>query len=381
MSVIQKDSLIEIAKDVAQNVLAINAETIDRERRFPSENFEALKKAGLMGLFVPKEFGGHEANFDTYTAVMEAFGEACASTAMCYLMHNCATAVLAQYAEGELRERVLKPIARGEKIATLAFSETATGAHFYQPSIKAVRYGDTYLLNGKKSFVTNGGQADYYLVVAQAAKGQEGLTIFMVEKNTENLSFSGKWEGIGMSGNSSIVMELKDAPIHERNLIGKAGSGLSMIFDFVAPVFIAGISAVNVGIARAALNCAIEHSKKRTHKNTDTSIGNYQAIQMYLADMFVAVDTASVYVKKTASLLDHADPNGLLTVLAAKTLACETVKNVTGTAMQVCGGIGFTKSLPVERHFRDGHAGSVMAPTTEVLKTWIGKSLVGLPLM
>jgi alkylation response protein AidB-like acyl-CoA dehydrogenase len=381
MTVIQKNSLIERAKDLAKNVLAVNAADIDRERRFPAENFEALKNAGLMGLFVPKEFGGHEANFETFTAIMEILGEACASTAMCYLMHNCGTAVLARYAQGEQRERVLKPIAKGEKIATLAFSETANGSHFYQPTIQAVRYGDSYLLNGKKSFVTNGNHADYYLVVAQSSKEQEGLNIFIVEKNTENLSFSGEWEGIGMSGNSSIVMEFSDSPVPEGNLLGKEGSGLGVIFDFVAPVFIAGISAVNVGIARAALHCAIEHSKKRTHKNTDAAIGSYQAIQMYLADMFTEVDAASVYVNKTASLIDSADPNALLSILSTKTLACETVKNVTGTAMQVCGGIGFTKSLPVERHFRDGHAGSVMAPTTEVLKTWIGKSLVGLPLL
>lgn len=381
MTVIQKNSLIETAKDLAKNVLAVNASAIDQERRFPAENFEELKKAGLMGLFVPSEFGGHEANFETFTTIMEVLGEACASTAMCYLMHNCGTAVLARYAEGEQRERLLKPIAKGEKIATLAFSETANGAHFYQPAIQAVRYGDSYLLNGKKNFVTNGNQADYYLVVAKSSNGKEGLNIFIVEKNTENLSFSGEWEGIGMSGNSSILMELNDSPVPESNLLGKEGDGLGVIFDFVAPVFIAGISAVNVGIARAALNCAIEHSKKRTHKNTDAAISSYQAIQMYLADMFTAVDSASVYVNKTASLLDNADPNALLSVLATKTLACETVKNVTGTAMQVCGGIGFTKSLPVERHFRDGRAGSVMAPTTEVLKTWIGKCLVGLPLM
>jgi isovaleryl-CoA dehydrogenase len=381
MPVLKTGNLIEMAKEVAQNVLAVNAAAIDQERRFPIENFEALKKAGLMGLLVPKEFGGHEANFETFTSVMEILGEACASTAMCFLMHNCGTAVLARYSEGEQRERVLTPIAKGEKIATLAFSETANGAHFYQPSIQAVRKGDSFILNGKKSFVTNGNQADYYLVVAKAPEGQEGLNIFIVEEGTENLSFSGEWDGIGMAGNSSIVMELNDSPVSRRNLVGKEGIGLGVIFDLVAPVFIAGISAVNVGIARAALTSAIEHTKKRTHQNADSSIGNYQAIQMYLADMYVAVDAANTHVKKTASMLDNADPDALLSVLATKTLACETVINVTGTAMQVCGGIGFTTRLPVERYYRDGRAGSVMAPTTEILKTWIGKSLVGLPLM
>lgn len=381
MTVLQTNNLIETAKEVAEHVLAVNAAAIDRERRFPAENFAALKKAGLMGLFVPKQLGGHEASFETFTSVMEVLGGACATTAMCFLMHNCGTAVLARYADGEQKERMLRPIANGEKIATLAFSETANGAHFYQPSIQAVRDGSSYILNGRKSFVTNGNQADFYLVVTKAPDGQDGLNIFNVEKNTPNLSFSGKWDGIGMAGNSSIVMELNNAPVSERNLIGKEGTGLNVIFDLVAPVFICGLSAVNAGIARAALNASVEHAKMRTHESAASSIGGYQAIQMYLAEMFIAVDSASIYINKTARMLDNGHPEALLSVLAAKTLACETAIKVTGTAMQVCGGIGFTTRLPIERYYRDGRAGSVMAPTTEVLKTWIGKSLVGLPLM
>lgn len=381
MTILQKEDLIETARELAEKVLALNAASVDKERRFPEENFAALKKAGLMGLLVPKQYGGHEASFETFTSVMEVIGEACATTAMCYLMHNCGTAVLVRYAVGEQRERMLRPLANGEKIATLAFSEAANGAHFYQPSIQAVRNGKNYLLNGKKSFVTNGSYADYYMVVTKAPDDMEGLNIFAVEKNTPNLSFSGEWDGIGMTGNCSIIMELKDAPVPGRNLIGKEGTGLDVIFDLVAPVFIPGLSAVNIGIARAAMNTAIEHTKKRTHENANSSIGSYQAIQMYLADMYVAVDTASVYLKRTASMLDNAHPEALLSVLALKTLACETVIKVTGTAMQVCGGMGFTTRLPVERHYRDGRAGSVMAPTTEVLKTWIGKTLAGLPLM
>lgn len=381
MPILQKDSLLEVAKEIAEDVLAVNAAAIDRERRFPSENFEALKKAGLMGLLVPQEFGGHDASFETFTSVMQVLGEACASTAMCFLMHNCGTAVLARCSEGEQRERVLKPIANGEKIATLAFSEAANGAHFYQPSIQAVRNGDSFILNGEKSFVTNGNHADYYLVVTKAPDGQEGLNIFIVEKDTENLSFTGEWDGIGMAGNSSIVMELQDSPVPGRNLVGIEGTGLGVLFDIVAPVFITGLSAVNVGIARAALNSAINYTKKRTHRNLESSIGNYQAIQMYLADMYIAVDASDAHLKKTASMLDNEHPEAHLSVLATKTLACETVINVTGTAMQVCGGIGFTTRLPVERYYRDGRAGSVMAPTTEILKTWLGKSLVGLPLI
>ena len=267
MTILQKEDLIETARELAEKVLALNAASVDKERRFPEENFAALKKAGLMGLLVPKQYGGHEASFETFTSVMEVIGEACATTAMCYLMHNCGTAVMVRYAVGEQRERMLPPAGEGEKIATLAFSEAANGAHFYQPSIQAVRDGKNYLLNGKKSFVTNGSYADYYMVVTKAPDDMEGLNIFAVEKNTPNLSFSGEWDGIGMTGNSSIVMELKDAPVPGRNLIGKEGTGLDVIFaDLVAPVFIPGLSAVNIGIARAAMNTAIEHTKNERTK-------------------------------------------------------------------------------------------------------------------
>src|SRR5262245_29654682 len=195
------------ARRLADEQLAPRAAEVDARRAFPAENLRALADAGLLGLMVPKAWGGSGADLSTFAAACEELGRGCASTAMCYLMHGCATAVIAAKATPEQAERWLRPIAAGDLLATLAFSERGTGAHFYNPEIKAHLDGG-YVLSGTKSFVTSGGHADLYLALVQASSAAQGLDVVVVEKGTAGLSFEGTWDGLGMAGNSSIRMVL-----------------------------------------------------------------------------------------------------------------------------------------------------------------------------
>jgi alkylation response protein AidB-like acyl-CoA dehydrogenase len=379
MAVVSSADARQVARQVAEETLAPAAAAVDAAREFPRENFRALAAAGLLGLLAPAAQGGSGANLSTFAAVCEELGRGCASTAMCFLMHGCATATIAARASAEQAERWLRPIAEGRAISTLAFSERGTGAHFYNPEIQARRNGG-YILSGTKSFVTSGGHADTYLALVKASPQAEGLDVLVIEKDAPGLSFEGDWDGLGMAANSSIRMVLDDVRVPDTHAIGGEGAGTDLVFGVVAPTFLIGVAAVNVGIAQAALEAAVRHATTRTYPPDGKPLATIQAIQFYLAEMKIATDGARALVERAAALADAGDPGALPAVMEAKIAATDAVIEVTNKAMQVCGGQGYSRSLPLERHLRDGRASTVMAPTTEVLKEWLGKIQCGLPL-
>ncbi|MGH2769510.1 MAG: acyl-CoA dehydrogenase family protein [Actinomycetota bacterium] len=358
--------------------LAEGAAKIDLERRFPAEHFKALSGAGLMGILIPPDLDGKGWDLRALAIACEAVGNASASTGLCFLMHACGTAVIGAKATPEQGQRWLRPAAAGEALATLAFSERATGAHFYAPEITAERRNGSFVLNGKKSFVTSGGHAFLYPVLVNAS-GEPGLDILMVTPDMDGVSFEGEWDGIGMAGNSSIGMVLDEVTLSPDHLIGKEGDGQELVFNVVAPTFLVGLAAVNVGIAQAALDAAVAHARSRRHLSGQ-ALAEVPVIQGYLADMSLRTESARHLVQAAAAACDAAQPSALPLVMLAKIGATEASIEVTNLAMQVCGGQGYTRRLPVERYWRDARAGAVMAPTNEVLKEWVGKLLTGLPL-
>ena len=368
----------EEARRLSSTVLKSHAAEVDRERRFPSESLKELSAAGLLGLLVPAQYGGRGGGLMDLAVVGEALGAGCASTAMCFLMHSCGCAVIAAKATPEQGESWLRPAAKGEAIATLAFSERGSGAHFYSPEITAKQGNGSFILSGRKSFVTNGGRAQLYPVLVKAT-GKEGLDVLLVTPDLPGVAFDGQWDGIGMAGNSSIAMVLSDVAVPSANIIGGEGDGQELVFNVVAPTFLVGLAAVYVGIAQSALEEAAEHAKTRKYPNGD-ALANVPAIQSYLADMSIATESARQLVIEAARAADAGEPTSLPLVMQAKIAATETAQRVTRLAMEIGGGQAYSRALPLERHWRDAQAGSVMAPTNEVLKEWLGKIMTGLPL-
>ena len=379
MKIQLKNNPIELAREVSTKVIAPLAVEIDEKGRFPKEAFEAFGEKGLLGLLVPKEYGGLGGTLADLVAVVEVIGESCGTTAMCYLMHSCGTFVLASNPSNDRIIAYLHSIAKGEKIGTLAFSETGTGAHFYNPEITAAYKDDHFVLNGKKSFVTNGDKADFLVVISNASSAEKGLNMFVVDTDSKGIQFSGTWDGIGLRGNNSITAELTDVQVPITQLIGQEGDGMNLIFQVVAPAFILGSAGVNSGLARGAYKAALEHAKNRKYASGQ-SLAEITAIQYYLAEMFGDVEAASTYAKNAAEKAIAGEPTAVLHVMQSKILACENVNKVVNKAMQVCGGKGYSKSLPIERYMRDAKAGAVMAPTVEILREWIGKSVADIPL-
>lgn len=367
------DEVLQAIQGVTDRIAA-NAAAVDAERRFPEDSLVALAEAGGFGFIVSPDLGGSGASLSQLAQACEAVGSACASTGMVFLMH-CVTAATLGAGGGAGAEKALKEIASTNALSTLAFSERITGAHFYAPELKAVRTNGQVSVTGTKSFCTSAGHADYLLVLVQS---EEGSDAYLMDKDAPGVSYSGEWNGLGMRGNSSIGVNLENVAFTTDDLVGAPGKATDLIFGVVAPFFLIGLSAVNVGIAQAAANAAAEHVKSRTYAD-GKSLAEIQYIQHLVADMDLATRQARLLVQNAAALGDAGDPGALVPIMEAKISSTEAAQAVTEKALAATGGQGYTPRLGVERHLRDARAGAVMAPTNAVLRSWIGKALTGLP--
>jgi len=367
-------ALVGSVRQVAGAQIASAAARVDADRSFPQESLRALAEAGGFGLMVPESHGGAGGGLSDLVEACEAVGAACASSGMVFLMHSVTAATIAA-GGGERAGEYLEAMAAGGTLGTLAFSERGTGAHFYSPELQAERSNGGVRISGRKSFVTSGGHADVYLVLVQSGGG-EGLDCYVLDRDG-GLTFEGDWNGLGMAGNSSVAMAL-DAQVGQDARIGGEGAGQDLVFSAVAPYFLAGLAAVNVGIASAALAAAVEHAANRRYGDGG-SLAEIQSIQHQLADMDMSTRSARLVVREAARLGDAADDAALVALMEGKVVATEAATAVTQRALEVCGGQGYTRALPIERHLRDARAGAVMAPTNGVLRNWIGKALAGLP--
>jgi alkylation response protein AidB-like acyl-CoA dehydrogenase len=368
--------LLAATRDVAEKKIAPDAGRIDRERVFPIEGMHALGAAGALGLLVPVEHGGGGGTLSDLAEACETLGAACASTAMTFLMHSVTAATIAG-GGGARAAEILGELASGAKIGTLAFSERGTGAHFYAPELKAKRDGAGVTITGRKSFVTAGGHADVYVVLVQG-ETEDTADAFLIFLGQEGVAFDGEWNGLGMTGNSSIALDLDGVRVGDADRIGEPGAATSLVFGVVAPFFLVGLAGVNVGIAASAASAATAHVRDRRYPD-GSSLAEVQTIQHLIADMDLATRQARLLVREAARLGEAGDPSALVAIMEAKVAATEAAAFVAQKAMEATGGQGYSRDMPIERHLRDAGAGAVMAPTNAVLRNWIGKALSGLP--
>jgi alkylation response protein AidB-like acyl-CoA dehydrogenase len=369
------DAIQAEIRSIATGQIAPSAAEVDLNREFPEKNLRALADVGGLGLIVPEELGGSGGALSALAEACETLGAACASTAMVFLMHSVTAATVA-IGGGAKATEAARDLAKGS-LGTLAFSERGTGAHFYAPEIKVQRANGSVSVSGTKSFVTSGGRAEIYLILVQSE--EEGAAdAYMIDRDTKGMSFIGEWNGLGMAGNSSIAMKLEDVALTDDYLIGAKGGAVGLVFEVVAPYFLVGLSAVNVGIASAASAAAAAHVASRRYPD-GSSLAEIQYIQHLVADMDLKTRTARLLVREAAGLGEMGDASALVAIMESKIAATEAAAAVTELALLATGGQGYTPSLPIERHLRDARAGAVMAPTNAVLRNWVGKALTGLP--
>jgi len=367
-------SVLDAVRLTAEERIAPQAARIDGERLFPDDNLKALAAVGGLGLVVPDDHGGAGGALTALAEACETLGSACASTAMVFLMHSVTAATVA--VGGGPASEALAEMAGGT-IGTLAFSERGTGAHFYAPELRAVRSNGGVRISGRKSFVTAGGRAGLYLVLV-AGDAEGTADAYLVRGDHPGVRADGTWAGLGMAGNSSVALELDDVEVTDADRVGGAGEAIGLVFGAVAPFFLVGLAAVNVGIASAAAAAATAHAAQRRYAD-GSSLAEVQHVQHLLADMDIATRQARLLVREAARLGEAGDDTALVAIMEAKVAATESAANVTQKALEATGGQGYTPALPIERHLRDARAGAVMAPTNAVLRNWIGKALAGLP--
>lgn len=375
-------SLKDAAATVAAEIAPFAAE-VDKEAAWPARSMAGLSKAGLMGLQVPEQFGGHGQGLLGLAALTETLGRVCPSSAMCYGMHCVATAVIAAKATSHQSEHYLSKIARGEHITTLALSESGTGAHFYLSETVIAPAGGQFLATGTKQFITNGGHADSYVISALSPDSGEigDLSCLIVDSDTKGIEWLEAWDGFGMRGNSSRGMRLTEAAVPRANLLGETGDQIWYVFEVIAPYFLMAMAGTYLGIAQSALEAVGEHLRTRRYSHTGESLRHVDLLQTKYADMWIAIEKTRHLIYAAGERGDRGDPEALPFILACKADAAETAVAVANEAMTMCGGMAYRENSRVSQMLRDARAGHVMSPTTDMLKTWTGRALLGLPLL
>jgi len=369
------NNMIEFAKSNIQPF----TQKVDEEAKFPVDSFEAIKKEKITGLVVPKEYGGQGLGLEEHTQTVLAFASSCATTGLCYMMHNVATMCIVMYGSDEMKNEYLPKIANGELLLALAFSETGTGTHFYNPEISVTKNENSLLMNGKKSFVTSALYADFYLVLS-GSFDSEGLDNWIVSKELKGITFEeSAWDGLGMRGNASMPMVFENVKLNISNRVGPAGSGAEQVFNVVAPFFVIGLSAVYTGVALNACNTIIEYSTNRKYSD-DNALCTIPTVQNHLAEIFTKANSAKHFTLAAAKSAASGDADALAQIISARLNASDMAVEVCNKAMKIGGGNAYAKRITIERLLRDAYAAQVMAPSTDVLSIWLGKALTNQPI-
>jgi alkylation response protein AidB-like acyl-CoA dehydrogenase len=377
------DTAVSSAKEIADRVLAPAARENDKEGRFSSEAVAALGRNGLLGLMLPAEVGGSALGPRTFSTVVAALAEADSSVAMVYLMHASAAATIAAARAGATVTPVLQAIAAGRHLSTLAFSEAGSRSHFWAPVSRARRNAAGVHLTAKKSWVTSAGHAQSYVVssLAPVGTGPTDSTLYLVRSGAPGLSVAGPWDGLGMRANASAPMALEDCEVAQEYQLTEDGAGFQAMLQVVLPLFNLGAASVALGLCRAAVASTATHLKNARFEHLGLSLGeSLPTLRAQLATMQIDTDGLAARIDDVVDHLERPRDTTMLRVLESKAAAGDIAISVTSAAMRVCGGAAFSKHTNIERLFRDAHAGAVMAPTGDVLREFIGKAVLGIPL-
>jgi alkylation response protein AidB-like acyl-CoA dehydrogenase len=379
------DAAVSKAREIAGRVLAPTAGQNDKAGRFSPEAVASLGDSGLLGLMLPADVGGLGLGPRTFAAVIATLAEADASVAMVYLMHilGAATISAARPSATQAVAPILREIGAGRHLSTLAFSEAGSRSHFWAPLSRAGRNGNGVRISAKKSWVTSAGHAQSYIVssLSPEGTGPTDSTLYLLPSATRGLSVAGPWDGLGLRANASSPVLLDDCEIPSSLQLTDDGAGFPAMLNVVLPLFNLGVASVALGLCRAAVAGTTSHLKSAKFEHLGQSLGeSLPTLRAQLASMQIDTDGLSARVDDSIDHLEKPRETTMLRVLETKAAAGDVAISVTSTAMRICGGAAFSKHLNIERLFRDAHAGAVMAPTGDVLREFIGKSLLGMPL-
>lgn len=351
------------------------AAEVDEEERFPEETVIKMAEIGLMGIPIPKEYGGSGGDNIAYAMAVEELAKHCGTTAVIVSAHtSLCCAPIMEFGTKEQKAQYLPSLASGEKLGAFGLTEPNAGTDAAGQQTTAILDGEDYILNGSKIFITNAGYADVYIIFAMTdrSKGLKGITGFIVESNYEGFTIGKKEKKMGIRGSATCELIFENCRVPKENMLGKIGKGFGIAMKTLDGGRI-GIAAQALGLAQGALNETVKYTKER--KQFGRAISKFQNTQFELAYMDTKIEASRLLVYKAAYLKDQKKPYSKEAAMA-KLMAADTAMEVTTKAVQLHGGYGYTREYPVERMMRDAKITEIYEGTSEVQKMVIAASLL-----
>ena len=363
----QQQLMIQLMRDFAENEVKPLAAEIDETERFPSETVAKMAKYGMLGINIPKQYGGAGADSLSYVLAIEELAKVCATTAIILSAHtSLASAPILAYGTEEQKRKYLAPLAKGEKLGAFGLTEPNAGTDSASQQTVAVLEGDHYVLNGSKCFITNGGQADTYIVFAMTdkQKGNKGISAFIVEKGFKGFSIGKKEHKMGIRASSTTELIFEDCIVPKENLLGEENKGFKIAMTTLDGGRV-GVAAQALGIAEGAFEETVRYMKERVQFGKPLSA--FQGLQWMMADMKCDIEGSRLLLYRAAMAKDSGKPFSLDAAMA-KLRCAETAMDVTTKCVQIYGGYGYSREYPLERMMRDAKITEIYEGTSQVQK-------------
>lgn len=364
----------QLARTIAEDKIVPVRAKLDETEEFPHEIMKHLADTGLMGAYLPEEYGGLGGGCLELCLVVEELSRACSGVAVSYAVNSLGTIILLEYGSEEQQQKYIPDIASGKKLTAFALTEETAGSDAGGVKTTAQPTEGGYILNGSKIFITNGGEADLYTVIAltDKEKGARGASAILVEKGTPGFSFGRKEKKMGIRASATRELIFEDCFVPAENLIGQEGAGFVQamrLFELSRP----GIGAQALGLAQGAMEVALDYAKQRIQFGHP--IISFQAIQHMLANMAIDIEAARALIYAAARSIDAGVKHVNMESAMAKVFASDVAMRVTTDAVQILGGVGYMRDYPVEKMMRDAKITQIYEGTNQVLRNVIAAEL------
>ncbi len=371
----EQEMIRDLCRQVAEEKIKPVAAEYDEKNEFPWEIVKVMAESDIFGVYIPEEYGGMGGGVLEMAIATEQLSWGCGGISLAFAATGLGTYPILLYADDRQKSKYLPEIAAGKTLAAFCITEAEAGSDAGGIKTTAVKDGDHYILNGTKQWITNGGEAGVYTVIAMTdkSKGPRGASAFIVEKDTPGLSFGKKEDKLGIRGSATREVIFTDCRIPKENLLGKEGLGFIVAmktFDHSRP----GVAAQAVGIAQRALDEAVRYSHER--RQFGNTISSFQGIQWMLADMATQIEASRALIYSAARMVDSGAKNIAKISAMSKMYASDVAMQVTTDAVQIFGGYGYMKEYPVEKLMRDAKITQIYEGTNQIQRSVIASALI-----
>jgi butyryl-CoA dehydrogenase len=365
----------DLCRQITEEKITPVAAELDKTEEFPWGVMKVIAQSDLFGLYIEEKYGGMGGGVLDLCIATEEFSKGCGGIAVCYAASALGTYPIILYGSEEQKQKYLPDIAKGKKLAAFGLTEPAAGSDASAIQTTAKKEDDHYILNGTKHFITNGGDAEIYTIIAMTdkTKGARGASAFIVEKGTPGFTFGKKEDKMGIRASSTRELIFTDCKVPKENLLGKEGMGFIVTmktFDMSRP----GVAAQALGIAQGALDAAVKYAKERVQFGKP--ISSFQGIQFMLADMATQVEAARALLYANAREIDSGNKDVGKDSAMAKLYASDVAMKVTTDAVQIFGGYGYMKEYPAEKYMRDAKITQIYEGTNQIQRNIIALALI-----